>query len=290
MDYGSAFCERCGLDSDRLGSAGASDFRICPDCSSSTCANCWNQVAGRCLACSPFHLALAQTRATRRIAPAGVTPPAVDASPPRRAANVGASTRAAIVARAVAAEDVAAGAGRLARRGLGKAARVLLVGVIVLAAVVGVRAVTFTGGAVAAQDQVGAETPAAEYPTAADPVTGVPETSAPAAQQDPSEPPAERHHGSAPSVSSNGGGNGGGGGGATPGVTPSPGPTGTPGPRGTPIPTPKPSPTATPAPTPEPTPEPTLEPTPGPTPEPTPEPTPPPDPPTPEPTPQPTEP
>ncbi|MGZ8502748.1 MAG: hypothetical protein ACXWW6_07840, partial [Candidatus Limnocylindrales bacterium] len=121
MDFGSAFCERCGLDSDRLGSAGASDFRVCPDCSSSTCANCWNQVAGRCLACSPFHLASAPGRTTRRIAPPDPTPHAVDATPPRGADDAGTASRRSLAARAFAVEaGVAAVAGRLTRRGLGK--------------------------------------------------------------------------------------------------------------------------------------------------------------------------
>lgn len=274
VDYGSTFCERCGLDSDRLGSAGASDFRVCPDCSSSNCANCWNQVAGRCLACSPFHLASVPLRTSRRIVPAsikppvsaGVKPPGVATMPPRRAANGGVSSSESVVARAVAAGDgVATGAGRLARRGLGKIARVALVAVVVLAAVAGVRAVTTAGGAVASQDQVEMLLPAT--PAASDAGGGAPEATGPAAQQDPSEPPAERHTGSGTTPSSNGGGasgggpegggssgggSGGAGGDSSPTPKPSLGPTATPGPRGTPIPTPKPIPTATPAPTPDP--------------------------------------
>ena len=218
MDDGSAFCERCGLDSDRLGSAGARDFRVCPDCGSSNCANCWNQVAGRCLACSPFHLASAPTRAPRRIAPAATTQPVTAAPTPRRGAEPRRPSRATAAARAAAAEagvaaGVAAGAGgRLARRGLGKVARLSLFAVIVVAGVVGVRAVTFTGGTVAAQDQI-AETLAPAFPESSGLMAGAPEASAPAARQDPSEPPAERHQGSDASTSSGGGSNGGGGGG-----------------------------------------------------------------------------
>jgi hypothetical protein len=154
VEDGSAFCERCGLDSDRLGSAGASVFRVCSDCSSSTCANCWNQIAGRCLACSPFQLASASRRASPRIVLPGDKPIA------------------SVVARAVAAEDgVAAGAGRRARRSLGKVARTALVAVVVLAAVVGVRAVTIAGGTVAAQEQVGVETLVPASPAASDAAT-----------------------------------------------------------------------------------------------------------------------
>ncbi len=258
VEDGSSFCESCGLDSDRLGSAGASDFRVCPDCSSSTCANCWNQVAGRCLACSPFHLASAPARPTRRIVPASLNPAPVAAAPPRQAANPARSPLGSGVGRAVAADGgIVSGAGRVGRRGLGKAARFSLVAVVALAAVASVRAVTLTG-AVTAQDEVGVETLAPEPLATSDPATGVPKASAPTALQDPSEPPAERHHGSGTAASSTaggssgtGGGGGGGGGGPTPGATPSPGPSGTPGPRGTPIPTPS-KPPATPAPTPEP--------------------------------------
>lgn len=269
MDDGSAFCERCGLDSDRLGSAGASEFRVCPDCSSSTCANCWNQVAGRCLACSPFHLATTAPAATRRIAATFATQRPLVPPSAKPTADAGASPRGSLAARAITAKSgVAAGAGRLARRGLGKAARVSLVVVVAVVAVVGVRAVTFTSGAVAAQDAVDAETLAPEFPVASATIIGAPQTSAPAALQDPSELPAERHHDSGTSSSSNGGGSSGGGGGnnggnggndPTPGVTPSAGPTATPGPGGTPTPTP--GPTATPDPTPTDTPTPTDAPT-----------------------------
>jgi hypothetical protein len=263
VEYGSTFCERCGLDSDRLGSAGASDFRVCPDCSSSTCANCWNQVAGRCLACSPFDLASAPRRASRRIvpagvrsqAPAGVRPQAVGATPPRPAANLGVSSRTSVVARAVAAGDgVAAGGGRLVRRGLGNAARIAFVAVIVLAAFVGVRAVTVDGGAVAHPGTVGVEVLVPANPAASDAVTAAPEASAPAAEQDPSEPPAERHTRSGTAPSSNGGGSSGGGNGAGGGngVGGNGGGGSTPRPPGTPIPTPNPNPTATPVPTPDP--------------------------------------
>ena len=293
MDYGSAFCERCGLDGDRLGSAGARDFRVCPDCSSSNCANCWNQVAGRCLACSPFHLATAPARSTGRIVPKGVSPLPVEATPSRPAAAGAPPSRASIVARAVPPESgIASGAGRLARRGLGKAVRVSLVAIIALVAAAGVRAVTLTGGAVAAEDPIGVETQAPQLPGASELITGSPEASPPGVSQNASEPPAERHHASVATSSSSAGGSGGsgsaggnganGGGGATPGVTPSPDRTGTPGPRGTPIPTPKPNPTITPtpAPTDPPTPAPTDPPTPAPTDPPTPAPT---DPPSPEP-------
>jgi hypothetical protein len=193
VEYGSTFCERCGLDSDRLDSAGASDFRVCPDCSSSTCANCWNQVAGRCLACSPFHLASAPSRVTPRTEPGalrpplpvGVKSPAIGATRQRRGADVGSSSKASLVARALAADNgIAAGAGRLARRGLGKVARVALVAVVVLAAVVGVRAVTVAGGAVAAQDQAEGDmlvlgTPTASATPTPDPGTPTPEPGTP---------------------------------------------------------------------------------------------------------------
>jgi len=49
------FCELCGAHRDRLGSAGKTLMR-CPDCGRTTCANCWNQVAGGCLSCHAFTL------------------------------------------------------------------------------------------------------------------------------------------------------------------------------------------------------------------------------------------
>ena len=49
------FCEACGAHRDRLGAAGKTIYG-CPDCGRATCANCWNQVAGGCLACHAFTL------------------------------------------------------------------------------------------------------------------------------------------------------------------------------------------------------------------------------------------
>ncbi len=155
----SSFCERCGLDRDSLGSAGAREFNVCPDCSSSCCSNCWNQVAGACLACRPFELAGATTAGAWALRPPTIDLEATQ-KPSRPVERPGSATRSprpvpTPVAPAVAAvADSSASARTYARRGMAKAARLALVIAVVLAVVVGVRAVNFNGGAVAAQDSV----------------------------------------------------------------------------------------------------------------------------------------
>lgn len=57
------FCEACGLHRDQLGLAG-DDIRMCPECDRATCTNCWNQVAGACLACRAFALPIAAAAST----------------------------------------------------------------------------------------------------------------------------------------------------------------------------------------------------------------------------------
>jgi hypothetical protein len=272
VDVSSVFCERCGLDRDRLSSAGARDFRFCPDCSSSTCPNCWNQVAGRCLACSPLRLAAIPARAIGHVVPPGSQPRPPDATPPPPATTSAATSRYSIVARAVPMDDAAAGSGRLDRRGLRTAVRLSLVGVVVMGAVFGAHAMTLTG-AIGTRAQIGVETPVPQNPGVSDPVGASPEASPPAARRGPPESPAERGHARAGAPPSNAGGSGGSGsgtggkGGSAPGRTPSPEPTGTPGPRGTsnPTPRPEPIPTPTPIPTDPPTPAATDPSTPGPT-------------------------
>ena len=65
------FCEACGLHRDQLGLAG-DDIRMCPDCDRATCTNCWNQVAGACLACRAFALPVAAAAAPKpEVSPEG---------------------------------------------------------------------------------------------------------------------------------------------------------------------------------------------------------------------------
>jgi uncharacterized membrane protein YgcG len=208
--------------------------------------------------------------------PPVATTTAVGPEPATPAVDAGSSSRIFRTAKVVVVETASASVDEPTARGLGKAARVVLVAVVALVAVVGVRAVTLTGGAVPTQDHVGVETLVPEFPSASDPGAGVPQTNAPAGLQEPSQSPVDRHQGSGTSTTSNGSGssgtggnagNGNGGGGSTPGGTPSPGPTATP--------------TPTDPSTPQPTDPPTLPPTDPPTPPPTDPPTP--DPPTPDP-------
>ncbi len=215
----SSFCERCGLDRDRLGSAGAREFNVCPDCSSSCCSNCWNQVAGACLACRPFELAGATTAGAWALRPSTIDLQATQ-KPSRGDERPSSSTRSirpvpAPVAPAVAAvADSSASAKTYARRGMAKAARLALVIAVVLAVVVGVRAVNFNGGAVAAQDSV-APTPTAtteewvitgSYPPIATAAPGLTDPSPPDSR------PGSGGTNPAPAGGGTGGGGGGGGG------------------------------------------------------------------------------
>jgi hypothetical protein len=278
----STFCERCGLDRDRLGSAGASEFRVCPECSSSCCSNCWNQVAGRCLACRPFQLVGAGPAGERSGRPTPiVAAPATKPPSPPTAGRL--RTPRAIAATEAAAAVIATPGGRIARRGLGKAARLALVAVIALVAVVGARAVTFSGGTVSAQHPVATDAPVIDGPSGTDlGGSAAPGATAPARTVAPTGPddrpgPAGEVPGTAGggSGSSDGGASGGSGSGGSGGSTPTstPGPTATAGPTDDPSPTTEPTPTPTEAPTPTPTDEPTPTPTDEPTPTPTDEPT-----------------
>ncbi len=309
VEDASEFCERCGLDRDRLGSAGASAFNFCPECSSSCCSNCWNQVARACLGCRPLELA-SGGRVARQPRPltAAVVEPAIAGTRP---APSTATTSAGPAAtsdgrlarrfrrrpRADRGPTIAAPAGRIARRGLGAAARVSVSAAVLLAALVGARVVTVSGGPVSAQGPYVTDGPIVGDPASPDGgsllaptglpgASGVPATSNghPGTGHEPA-PGTPGQPGTAGSGGGGGGGGGGGtggggGGGGTPGTTPTPGPTATAGPTDTPAPTatPDPTPTDTPAPTPDPTatPDPTPDPptpTPDPTDTPTPDPT-----------------
>jgi hypothetical protein len=293
VDEASTFCELCGLDRDRLGSAGNNAFRVCPDCSSSCCSNCWNQVVGGCLACRPFQLATddpAGGRRARAIAPlSGVAAtPATTTGTRQRATRPFTATEAATA--------IVGPGGRIARRGLSTAARLGLVAVIALLAVAGARAVTFTGGTVADHDPSTQQAPIVGGPATDGAVSpSAPDATSPGATTRPTAPDDRSGHGGGtPGTTgsggsggsdgssgggSGGGGGGGGGGGATGGGGSTPAPTDTPAATMTANPTEEPTPTDPPTPAPTDTPTPTDPPTPAPTDTPTPT-----DPPTPAPT------
>ena len=316
-----AFCERCGLDTARLGSAGETAFRTCPGCASSCCANCWNQVAGGCLSCRPFSLPGAAPARPRWVGAALVggaeTQPPTDPVPspavaparptPRLSRNradrpVPVAPTPVWPADAADARTLQPEPEPLARAGRRRGSRPVM-GLMTLAAVVVVALVGFrvlgagTGRPVAAEVALPADPTPSQSATApsSEPSLG---TSLPSSSptvavipvEDPSEPPSERpsHYRPVSSGRTSSSGGGGGSSGGSGGGSATPSPTGAPTATETPGATPEP--TATESPTPEPTESPTSEPTESPTPEPTasPEPTPEPTS-TPEPTPTPTE-
>ena len=51
------FCEHCGASTGRPGPGAQAPIPVCGQCDRASCTNCWNQVTGRCLVCSPSGLA-----------------------------------------------------------------------------------------------------------------------------------------------------------------------------------------------------------------------------------------
>ncbi len=281
LDGSLAFCERCGLDSERLGSAGETAFRTCPDCLSSSCANCWNQVAGGCLSCRPFSLPGAAPARPRWVGAVLVGAQASGTVEPEPSRATRARRRGAAKPRTTADRPVAAAAPTWpADAAVGSAPVVApvvaddrrrgnrpIMGLMTLAAVAVVALVAFRvlgpgpGRPVAAELGVTAgATPTAATLAPSSEAPGV--SSLPSAApviavvpaEDPSEPPSERpshYHPSSTSHSGSSGGggsSGGSGGGSTaPPATGTPTATDTPG--ATPGATPTDTPTATASPT-----------------------------------------
>jgi len=79
------FCEKCGRDRETF-PTGSEVMRVCPRCTSACCPDCWNLVAGACLACVPFSLPTETPHriviAPEAIAPAAATIPTPDAAEP----------------------------------------------------------------------------------------------------------------------------------------------------------------------------------------------------------------